>query len=67
MSALAEITSADRDSLTKRWELLFEHEPPPQIHTALMRRVVAWNVQIQQAGSWHSPFGANGRAALHPQ
>ena len=50
MNTLAEITTADRDSLSKRWELLFEHEPPPQIHTALMRRVVAWNVQMQQAG-----------------
>ena len=50
MNTLAEITTADRDSLSKRWELLFEHEPPPQIHTALMRRVLAWNVQMQQAG-----------------
>ncbi len=50
MSALAEITTADRQWLSKRWELLFEHEPPPQIHTALMRRVLAWNVQMQQAG-----------------
>ena len=50
MNTLAEITSADRELLAKRWESLFDHEPPPQIHTALMRRVLAWNVQMQQAG-----------------
>lgn len=50
MNTLVEIATADRDSLSKHWELLFEHEPPPQIHTALMRRVLAWNVQMQQAG-----------------
>lgn len=50
MNILAEITIADRELLAKRWESLFEHEPPPQIHTALMRRVLAWNVQMQQAG-----------------
>lgn len=59
MNALAEITSADRELLAKCWESLFEHEPPPQIHTALMRRVLAWNVQMHQAGldpfAGHSP------------
>jgi len=50
MNTLTEITTADRELLIQRWESLFEREPPPQIHTALMRRVVAWNVQMQQAG-----------------
>ncbi len=50
MNTLAEITTADRELLAKRWESLFDHEPPPQIHTALMRRVLAWNIQMDQAG-----------------
>jgi hypothetical protein len=61
MSALTEITTADRESLAKRWELLFEYEPPPQIHTALMRRVLAWNVQMQQVGLDPLSFSSFGR------
>lgn len=64
MNTLAEITTADRESLAKRWELLFEHEPPPQIHTALMRRVLAWNVQMHQAGL--EPFAGRSPAVRPP-
>jgi CubicO group peptidase (beta-lactamase class C family) len=64
MNTLAEITSADRELLAKRWESLFEHEPPPQIHTALMRRVLAWNVQMHQAGL--DPFAGRSTAVRPP-
>jgi hypothetical protein len=50
MITLAEITNADRELLAKRWESLFEQEPPPQVHTAFMRRILAWHVQMQNAG-----------------
>ena len=61
MNTLAEITTADRDLLIQRWESLFEREPPPQIHTALMRRVLAWNVQMQQARLDPLAFSSSGR------
>lgn len=64
MNTLAEVTQADRELLIQRWESLFEREPPPQTHTALMRRVVAWNVQMQQAGLDPLAFSSSGRQSV---
>jgi len=64
MNNLAEITQADRKLLIQRWEPLFERAPPPQIHTALMPRVLAWNVQLQPAGL--DPFAGRQPATRPP-
>ncbi|WP_342133551.1 DUF2924 domain-containing protein [Hydrogenophaga sp. OTU3427] len=64
MNTVAQITQADRELLIQRWESLFEREPPPQIHTALMRRVLAWNVQMKQAGL--DPFAGRQPASRPP-
>jgi hypothetical protein len=58
MSFPAEILTAERDVLVSRWKAAFHREPPPRVHTSLMRRVLAWQAQIEASGTktlFHSP------------
>lgn len=50
MSVLLEIDNADRSVLVARWQTLFDREPPPRVHTGLLRRVLAWHAQMEAAG-----------------
>lgn len=50
MSALASLQSADREALVARWQGAFKCEPPARTNTDLMRRVLAWHVQLEASG-----------------
>jgi len=50
MSFPDEIHTADRDALVSRWQAAFDREPPPRVHTSLMRRVLAWQAQVEASG-----------------
>jgi len=50
MSFPAEILTEDRPVLVARWRSAFDREPPPRVHTSLMRRVLAWQAQVDAAG-----------------
>lgn len=59
-----QITGADRKLLDKRWELLFDHEPPAKLQASLVRRVLAWQVQMEEAGHKPSDRFATGRPVV---
>lgn len=48
MSAWNETTG--REQLIERWQTVFEHAPPPRVHTGLLRRVLAWQAQAEASG-----------------
>ena len=50
MSFPDEILTADRDILVSRWKAAFDREPPPRVHTSLLRRVLAWQAQVESSG-----------------
>lgn len=50
MIALEEIQSGSRDLLVTRWHARFNVDPPPRVHTELLRRVLAWHVQVEASG-----------------
>lgn len=50
MSFPAEILTADRPALVSRWKAAFDRDPPPRVHTSLLRRVLAWQAQMESAG-----------------
>ena len=33
-----------------RWQACFNVNPPPRVHTELLRRVLAWHVQVEATG-----------------
>lgn len=55
MSVPQEILTAERDVLVARWKSAFDREPPARVHTSLMRRVLAWQAQIEASGIKPSP------------
>ena len=55
MSFPPEILTADRPALVSRWKAAFDRDPPPRVHTSLLRRVLAWHVQMNAAGIKDSP------------
>jgi hypothetical protein len=50
MSFPAEILTENRSALVARWRSAFDREPPPRVHTSLMRRVLAWQAQVEASG-----------------
>ncbi|MBX3609186.1 MAG: DUF2924 domain-containing protein [Hydrogenophaga sp.] len=50
MSVLDEILTAERDVLVSRWKTAFDRDPPPRVHTSLLRRVLAWQAQVESSG-----------------
>jgi len=50
MSFPAEILTEERPALVARWRSAFDREPPPRVHTSLMRRVLAWQAQVEASG-----------------
>jgi len=51
MSRLDEFDAAGRDTLVSHWKSAFDREPPPRVHTGLLRRVLAWHAQVEASGA----------------
>lgn len=52
---LAAIETLDREACLKRWRKQFDHEPPRFISVEFMRRVFAFEAQVQIHGGHSSP------------
>ncbi len=62
MTELEVIRAARRDLLVTRWQACFNVNPPPRVHTELLRRVLAWHVQVEATGqkvTLHRPSSAS--------
>jgi hypothetical protein len=62
MTELEVIRAARRDLLVTRWQACFNVNQPPRVHTELLRRVLAWHVQVEATGqkvTLHRPSSAS--------
>jgi len=50
--ALAELDSLDRPALVQRWTTAFGSAVPRNAQVALLRRCLAWHVQMQASSEW---------------
>ena len=51
MNRLESFDAAGRDALVSHWKAAFDREPPPRVHTGLLRRVLAWQAQVEASGT----------------
>ena len=61
-TALVELASLDRVALGERWSTVFGVPPPRSAHSPLLRRTLAWQLQMQASPEWRAP-GAMARLA----
>lgn len=56
-AALTELASLHRGSLGERWSTVFGVPPPRSAHAPLLRRTLAWQLQLQVQASpeWRAP------------
>ena len=64
MMTVDQIAAADRKLLDKRWEALFDHVPPAKLQAGLVRRVLAWHIQMEESGHKPSDRFATGRPVV---
>lgn len=66
MNRLDSFEAAGRDALVSHWKAAFDREPPPRVHTGLLRRVLAWQAQVEASGTKISPARPTLSAPAHP-
>lgn len=60
-NGLAELASLERTALGQRWTAAFGCSPPRNAQAALLRRILAWHIQMQASAQWR---GATASARL---
>ncbi|TAM39755.1 MAG: DUF2924 domain-containing protein [Burkholderiaceae bacterium] len=53
--SLAELATLERSALAARWTAAFACPPPRSSQVALLRRVLAWQLQMQASSTWRAP------------
>ncbi len=66
MNRLDSFDAAGRDALVSHWKSAFDREPPPRVHTGLLRRVLAWHAQVEASGTKISLDRPARPASAHP-